>query len=111
MISMKRILFKGTFAGFRVENATISGLEYLFGDIDGCSSHRETFISIECGKSDRLAKVDEIHSCAYRGILEWKRACDPDRLLLYPILSELGKESVSTNHNPLNYHDPPRIAR
>ena len=57
--------FKGTFAGFRVQNWTITGLEYLFGDIDGCESHRETFIAIQCGKTDRLIKLDEIESCSY----------------------------------------------
>ena len=40
------------------------------------------------------------------GLLEWKRACDPDKLLLYPILSELGKESVfpATVIKPLLNH-------
>jgi len=56
---------KGTFGGFRVQNWTITGLEYLFGDIDGCESHRETFVAIQCGKSDRLIKLDEIDSCSY----------------------------------------------
>ena len=62
--SIKTIL--GTFAGFRVQNWTITGLEYLFGDIDGCESHRETFVAIQCGKSDRLIKLEEIDSCSYR---------------------------------------------
>lgn len=82
----------GIFAGFRIQNWTITGLEYLFGDIDGCESHRDTFVEIRCGKSDRLIKLDEINSCSYSGLLEWKNACDPDKLLLYPILSELGKK-------------------
>ena len=56
---------KGTFAGFRVQNWTITGLEYLFGDIDGCESHRETFVAIQCGQTDRLIKLDEIDSCSY----------------------------------------------
>ena len=50
---------------FQDSRIGVKGLEYFFGDIDGCESHRETFVAIQCGNSDRLIKLDEIDSCSY----------------------------------------------
>lgn len=82
----------GTFGGFEVENGNITHMNYVFGDATGCASHRETRIAFRCGARNRLIDVEEIEACRYVGTLEWEKACDPDRLLLYPILSSSAKK-------------------
>ena len=44
----------GVFLGFSVENYRISGLNFGYGDNDGCDTHRKASIKIICGQERKL---------------------------------------------------------
>ena len=53
---------KGVYSGFATDRDEIIGMQFLFGDIDGCKNHRETLIRFSCGNSYRMTKDGWIHS-------------------------------------------------
>lgn len=81
----------GVYSGFATDRDEIIGMQFLFGDIDGCKNHRETLIRFSCGNSYRMTKFNEIETCQYEGEMRFPYFCDPDRRLIFPILTQNGK--------------------
>jgi hypothetical protein len=82
----------GVYSGFEVIDDQITGMNFWFGDINGCKGHRETFIKFACGNDYRIVKFNEVETCRYEGEMRFPSFCDPDRRLIYPILTQNGKK-------------------
>jgi len=81
----------GVWTGITVDydDDTIEKIHYTFGDMDGCTKHREMIVNLACGDNYQiLGQIDESEQCTYQATVQHPAVCDHDRLLLYPLLSD-----------------------
>lgn len=91
----------GVFAGFSVENYRFNAINFKFGDLNGCSTHRAGKVFLKCGPEVILSNITEPETCVYHGILQHPAACDDDRLVVYPLLSTEGQatwDEIASDH-------------